>query len=118
MVAAVLAALAVLVACTSPPSGPPTPAQAAGTTPAPGPARAATAVAVPDGLGAAPFDRPRELNAPTGWTVQLWARLPGARLAAWTPDGRLLVSRPASGDVVALTPAAAARPRRRRSSPG
>ena len=36
----------------------------------------------------------------------LWARLPGARLLAWTPDGRLLVSRPAAGDVVALTPGA------------
>src|SRR5215210_8780404 len=59
VLAAVLAALAVLVACTSPPSGPPAPAQVAGTTPAPGPARAVTTVAVPDGLGTAPFDRPR-----------------------------------------------------------
>jgi glucose/arabinose dehydrogenase len=99
-------AVAALVACAPAPSGPPTPAQAAGTTPAPGPARAGTTVAVPDGLGAAPFDRPRELNAPAGWTVQLWARLPGARLAAWAPDGKLLVSRPGNGDVVALTPGA------------
>jgi glucose/arabinose dehydrogenase len=106
VLAAVLAALAVLAACTSPPSGPPAPSQVAGTTPAPGPARAVTAVAVPDGLGAAPFDRPRELNAPAGWTVQLWARVPKARLAAWAPDGRLLVSRPGSGDVVALAPGA------------
>jgi glucose/arabinose dehydrogenase len=106
VLAAVLAALAVLAACTSPPSGPPAPSQVAGTTPAPGPARAVTAVGVPDGLGAAPFDQPRELNAPAGWTVQLWARVPKARLAAWAPDGRLLVSRPGSGDVVALAPGA------------
>jgi len=104
VLAPLVAALAVLVACAPGPSGPPTPAQATGTTPAPGPARAGTAVTVPDGLGGAPFDRPRELNAPAGWAVQVWARVPGARLAAWTPDGRLLVSRPASGDVVALAP--------------
>jgi glucose/arabinose dehydrogenase len=30
----------------------------------------------------------------------------GARLAAWTPDGRLLVSRPDAGDVQVLTPRA------------
>ncbi|AEV85891.1 gluconolaconase [Actinoplanes sp. SE50] len=44
------------------------------------------------------------IQAPPGWSVQLWAELPGARLLAWTPDGRLLVSRPGAGDVVALTP--------------
>jgi glucose/arabinose dehydrogenase len=97
--------LAVLVACTPTPSGPPSAAQAAGTTPAPGPERAAVAVTVPEGLDAAPFDEPREVRAPVGWTVQVWARVPDARLAAWAPDGRLLVSRPKAGDVVALAPA-------------
>jgi glucose/arabinose dehydrogenase len=103
-------ALAVLVACTPVPSGPPSAAQAAGTTPAPDPARAAVAVTVPEGLDTAPFDEPREVRAPAGWTVAVWARVPGARLAAWTPDGRLLVSRPKAGDVVALTPAPGAPP--------
>jgi glucose/arabinose dehydrogenase len=42
--------------------------------------------------------------------VSLWARLPGARLAAWTPDGALLVSRPGAGDVVALTPSSGGNP--------
>jgi glucose/arabinose dehydrogenase len=58
------------------------------------------------GTGAAPFDRTRRLRAPAGWTVTVWARVPGARLLAWTPDQRLLVSRPKSGDVVELVPGA------------
>jgi glucose/arabinose dehydrogenase len=61
---------------------------------------------VPDALANGPFAQERTVAAPTGWTVSLWARVDGARLAAWTPDGRLLVSRPASGDVQALTPRA------------
>ncbi|HET6482825.1 MAG TPA: gluconolaconase [Actinoplanes sp.] len=58
------------------------------------------------GTDAAPFDQTRRLQAPPGWTVSVWARVPGARLLAWTPDQRLLVSRPGAGDVVALTPGA------------
>jgi glucose/arabinose dehydrogenase len=42
--------------------------------------------------------------APPGWTIGVWARVPGARLLAWTPDRRLLVSRPKFGDVVELIP--------------
>jgi glucose/arabinose dehydrogenase len=71
-----------------------------------GSALAEVAVTVPSGMAAAPFDRPRAVTAPTGWTVEVWARVPGARLAAWAPDGRLLVSRPKEGDVVALDPGA------------
>lgn len=55
-------------------------------------------------LAAAPLDRPREVLAPPGWTVQAWARLESPRLEAWSPDGRLLISRPKLGDVVALQP--------------
>ena len=36
--------------------------------------------------------------------MSVWARIPKARLAAWTPDGTLLVSVPASGQIVKLTP--------------
>ena len=68
------------------------------------PALAATTVRPLAGTGAAPFDETRRLQAPPGWTVTVWARVPGARLLAWTPDERLLVSRPKSGDVVELVP--------------
>jgi glucose/arabinose dehydrogenase len=68
------------------------------------PALTSTAVRVPAGLEAAPFDQARQLKAPPGWTVAVWARVPDARLLAWTPDGRLLVSRPKNGDVVELVP--------------
>jgi glucose/arabinose dehydrogenase len=56
------------------------------------------------GTQASPFDKGRKLQAPPGWSVTVWARVPSARLLAWTPDGQLLVSRPKFGDVVALKP--------------
>ena len=67
-------------------------------------------VSVPSDLGWAPFDRARSLSVPTGWTISVWARPTAARLEAWTPDGRLLVSRPAAGVVTRLTPNATGRP--------
>jgi glucose/arabinose dehydrogenase len=72
--------------------------------PAPSMELAATTVRPLAGTDASPFDQTRRLQGPRGWTVSVWARVPGARLLAWTPDKRLLVSRPKSGDVVALTP--------------
>ncbi|MHA3702695.1 PQQ-dependent sugar dehydrogenase [Jatrophihabitans sp. YIM 134969] len=111
----VLAAAVVtgLAACSSSPA-PPTDAPSASTRPsAPSsaaPPSAATfatttvTLQVPDGLAVAPFDRPRQVQVPVGWSMALWARVDGARLAAWAPDGSLLISRPGSGDVVRLTP--------------
>ncbi|WP_084102750.1 sorbosone dehydrogenase family protein [Demequina sp. NBRC 110051] len=46
----------------------------------------------------------RDVSVPQGWSAEVWASVPEARLAAWTPDGRLLVSTGDGGDVVALTP--------------
>jgi glucose/arabinose dehydrogenase len=69
-----------------------------------GPALTATTVRPLAGTEAAPFDQKRRLQAPPGWTVTVWARVPGARLLAWTDDHKLLVSRPKFGDVVTLTP--------------
>jgi glucose/arabinose dehydrogenase len=57
---------------------------------------------VPPGLGAAPLDVPRRALVPRDWTISVWARVPGARLAAFAPDGALLVSRPGAGEVVRL----------------
>ena len=68
------------------------------------PALAATMVRPLGGTDAAPFDETRRLQVPPRWTVTVWARVPGARLLAWAPDDRLLVSRPKSGDIVELIP--------------
>src|SRR5882724_8875688 len=65
-----------------------------------------TSVTVPPELADAPFDSPRQALVPAGWTMSVWARVPKARLAAWAPDGTLLVSRPSAGQVVRLVPGA------------
>jgi glucose/arabinose dehydrogenase len=84
------------------------------TTPAaPAPASAklvSTPVDVPADLAQSPFDQSRQALIPGGWTVSVWARIPKARLATWTPDGALLVSVPASGQIVKLTPKPGAPP--------
>ncbi|MGB3442074.1 MAG: hypothetical protein WBA97_25285 [Actinophytocola sp.] len=59
---------------------------------------------VPEGMGAAPLDVVRQALVPRGWTISVFARVPSARLAAWAPDGTLLVSVPGNGTVVRLVP--------------
>ena len=59
---------------------------------------------------AAPFDVPRQAMVPPGWTMSVWARVPKARLAAWTPDGALLVSLPSRRAGRELTPSRTAHP--------
>lgn len=73
------------------------------TTP-PAAALAEVTVEVPDELGQAPFDEPRRALIPEGWTMSVWARVPEARLAQWMPDDTLLISVPATGEVLKLTP--------------
>ena len=90
--------LAAAVACAEPSAHPTAPSAAnpAGLVSVP--------LTVPTRLRNAPFDQPRQVLIPPGWAISLWARVPGARLAVWSPDGALLVSRPGSGQVVRLAP--------------
>lgn len=97
---AALAATALLTACGSIPPRPSAPAES----PAPAPAGlVAATVEVPPALAQAPFDEPRRALIPPGWTMSVWARVPRARLAVAAPDGALLVSVPATGEVLRLT---------------
>lgn len=100
-----LAAAVILTACApnaeSPPSSPAAPA----TTHPAGPAELSPAtLRVPAALAEAPLDEPRQALIPTGWTIEVIARIPKARMAAWTPDGALLVSVPSTGQVLKARP--------------
>lgn len=46
------------------------------------------------------------VTLPRGWTGEVWARVPDARLEAWTPEGDLLVTAPSDGKVYELIPGA------------
>jgi glucose/arabinose dehydrogenase len=59
---------------------------------------------VPEANAAAPFNQPHTLRVPSGWTASVWARVPGARFALWTPERTLLVSQPGSNQIVELRP--------------
>ena len=63
----------------------------------PGPLRPVP-VTVPAALRQAPFDVPRQLAVPAGWTVAVHARVPGARFLTHV-DADLLVSQPGTGSV-------------------
>jgi glucose/arabinose dehydrogenase len=79
----------------------------AATAPAAASVPAATSIvtlSVPAGEGGGELAVRRYLRLPAGWTARVWARVPGARMEAWTPGGGLLVSQPAEGRVVLLTP--------------
>jgi glucose/arabinose dehydrogenase len=70
------------------------------------PPAAAVALRVAAADRGAPFDVPRRLVVPAGWSASVWARLAAPRLAAWTPEGDLLVGEPALGRIVRLEPRA------------
>jgi glucose/arabinose dehydrogenase len=74
---------------------------------APAPSSAPTALVVPAGEGGGALSVPHTLTLPAGWTARVWARVPDARMEAWTPQGNLLVSQPNRGSVVQLRPDAA-----------
>ena len=102
--------MALLTACSTAPSPrPETPAPtSAAPTAQPEAGLASVTVQVDPELAQAPFDEPRQAMVPAGWTMSVWARMPKPRLAAWTPDGALLISVPSTGEVVRLQPTDAA----------
>jgi glucose/arabinose dehydrogenase len=100
---ATLAAILLLTSCSAATSSGPAPKAATQT------GLAATSLAVPQGMGSAPFDVDRQVLIPSGWTMSVFARVPSARLAAWAPDNTLLVSVPENGTVVRLVPDGAGR---------
>ncbi|MCV7130704.1 PQQ-dependent sugar dehydrogenase [Mycolicibacterium vanbaalenii] len=106
-IGAILLGVALLAGCTAERQAEPSPTAPppASTTPAaPAAGTARVTVEVDAGLAGAPFDAPREAMVPQGWTLSVWARTPRPRLAAWTPDGDLLVSVPSAGRVLRFEP--------------
>jgi glucose/arabinose dehydrogenase len=79
----------------------------------PAPALTRIRLVVPASEDAAPFNKRRMLLMPRGWTAKVWARVPDARMEAWTPGGDLLVSEPGLGKIDELVPdrSGTARPR-------
>ena len=52
------------------------------------------------------YGRTHAMTLPRGWTAEVWALVPGARLETWTPEGDLLVSQPSGGTITELVPRA------------
>jgi len=63
---------------------------------------------VPARMEGGTLSSPHRLEVPKGWTASVWARVPGARMEAVTPEGNLLVSVPGEGKVVELSGAGTA----------
>ncbi|QKG54559.1 T9SS type A sorting domain-containing protein [Hymenobacter sp. BRD67] len=71
------------------------------------PATTTVALTVPAGLASSPFNTPRSMQVPAGFAIAVYARVPGARFLAITPDGNLLVSQPGAGKVALVRPGSA-----------
>ena len=59
-------------------------------------------VTVSETMRTEPFDVMRRLEVPTGFSIEVFARVDGARFLAVTPAGDLLVSQPSQNKVVLL----------------
>lgn len=70
-----------------------------------------TRLSVPGANARRPFTVPRAVRLPEGWKAEVWARLPGARFALWTPEQTLLIAASETGRLYELIPG------RDRSSP-
>jgi len=70
----------------------------------------ATPLVVPAGEGGGALSAPHTLTMPAGWTAQVWARVPNARMEAWTPEGDLNANpddrtmSPQRADIMAVRP--------------
>ncbi|OBA97308.1 gluconolaconase [Mycobacteriaceae bacterium 1482268.1] len=106
-----LVGLALVAGCSSesPAPQPPSSSKLAPPTPAAGKLES-TPLDIPAQFAQDPLDQPRQVLIPAGWSMSVWARIPKARLMAWTPDKELLVSIPAAGKIVKLTPKAGEAP--------
>lgn len=102
LAAAAVAAASACSAATGQPGGP----LAASPVP-PAPSSSPVPLVVPAGESGGALSVPRTLVLPDGWTARVWARVPDARMEAWTPEGDLLVSQPNRGSVAELRPDAA-----------
>lgn len=99
-----LLTVATLAACgTQSESGPP-PSPSSSTSEQPPAGLASVLLQVPDQFAQSPLDEPRRAQIPAGWTIEVIARIPKARMAAFAPDGTLLVSVPATGQVLTVQP--------------
>lgn len=98
-----ITAAAVAACGTQAETGPP-PAPSASTTEQPPAGLASVLLQVPEQFAQAPLDEPRRAQIPAGWTIEVIARVPKARMAAFAPDGALLVSVPATGEVLTVRP--------------
>lgn len=68
--------------------------------------RSSTPLIVPAAERGGALSQAHRLTVPAGWTARVWARVPGARMEAWTPEDDLLVSVPGGGKIVQLRPGA------------
>jgi glucose/arabinose dehydrogenase len=59
-------------------------------------------VQVAPAFATSPFDVPRSLTIPSGFSIQVFSRVSGARFLAVTPDGNVLVSQPGAGTITLL----------------
>ena len=114
-----VAVVAAATACSGssgqhPAAAPSSPASASSGPPAVSPSdpvaagRSSTPLIVPAPERGGALSTAHTLTVPAGWTARVWARVPGARMEAWTPEGDLLVSAPGDGKIVELRPGAAA----------
>ncbi len=106
IVALTAAAAAGLAACggSPPPTAPPPGNQPPVTAEASAADLVPVKLVVPDGMKEGAFEAERTVLIPPGWSMSVFSRTESARLATWTPDGKMLVSRPKEGIIEALTP--------------